>query len=88
MDVIAVNALSQTTIELNIGYKDITMSLFSTVLKPMLEKEIKSLEPQIAFFILTQLKKVAAEAIEWSETKMNVDINNDGKIGESKNEAS
>ncbi len=58
------------------------MSLFSAIILPQLEKELLSLEPQIATFLLGQLKKVSGEVVEWAESKLNVDINGDGKIGE------
>lgn len=61
------------------------MSLFSAVIMPMLERQIKALEPQIAFFLISQLKNVCAEVLEWAETKINIDLNGDGIIGD-KNE--
>lgn len=60
------------------------MSLLSAVLLPILEKEFLSLEPIAAQFLLSQLKNAGKEIIEWAESKMNLDINGDGKIGESK----
>jgi hypothetical protein len=58
------------------------MSLFSSMLQPILERELKSLEPEIASFLLNLLKKLANEALEWAESKLNVDLNSDGVIGE------
>lgn len=63
------------------------MSLFSSILLPQLEKEIIKLEPDIKAFILTQLKGFAQEVVEWAETKLNLDINQDGAIGAPKDEA-
>lgn len=63
------------------------MSLFSSMLQPILERELKSLEPEIASFLLNLLKKLANEALEWAESKLNTDLNNDGHIGEPKDEA-
>ncbi|HHF7341065.1 TPA: hypothetical protein ACPSKZ_000668 [Legionella anisa] len=59
------------------------MSLFSSIILPQLERELVRLEPQIAQFLVGQLKKVASEVVEWAESKTNVDINGDGKVGES-----
>lgn len=60
------------------------MSLFTSMLKPVLERELKSLEPEIALFLLNLLKKIANEALEWSESKLNTDLNGDGVIGDVK----
>jgi hypothetical protein len=57
------------------------------MLQPVLERELKSLEPEIASFLLNLLKKLSNEALEWAEEKLRVDLNNDGVIGESKDEA-
>ncbi len=63
------------------------MSLFSSMLQPILEHELKSLEPEIAAFLLNLTKNLAKEVLEWAEFKFNLDLNNDGVIGEPKNEA-
>jgi hypothetical protein len=63
------------------------MSLFSSMLQPILERELKSLEPEIASFLLNLLKKLSNEALEWAESKLNVDLNSDGVIGETRDEA-
>lgn len=60
------------------------MSLFSSMLQPVLERELKSLEPEIASFLLNLLKKLANEALEWAEEKLKTDLNGDGVIGEPK----
>lgn len=62
------------------------MSLFSKYILPKLESEIVSLEPEIAAFILKQLKVVAHEVISWVEQKTNIDLDGDGLIGEDKSE--
>lgn len=63
------------------------MSIFGTILRPIIEKELKSIEPQIALFLVTQLKNVAHDVIDWAENKVKIDLNGDGKIGSSKHEA-
>lgn len=40
-----------------------------------------SLEPQVAAFLLKQLKNVGSELLNWAEEKLKTDINGDGKIG-------
>jgi len=57
------------------------MSLLSTIILPKLEKELIGLEPEVTQFIVSQLKSLAADVVMWAETKLNVDINRDGKIG-------
>lgn len=57
------------------------MSLFSSMLQPILERELKTLEPQIAQFLLGLVKKFASEALDWAEEKLKMDLNGDGKIG-------
>lgn len=57
------------------------MSLLSSILLPKLEKELLSLEPDVARFILRQLKVFSAEVIEWAEDKLDMDLNGDGFIG-------
>lgn len=63
------------------------MSLFTSMLQPVLERELKTLEPQIAQFLLNLLKKLANEALEWAEERLKTDLNGDGVIGEAKDEA-
>lgn len=57
------------------------MSLLSSILLPTLERELLKLEPEIAAFLLSQLKLWAQEIIEWAETQAHLDLNGDGKIG-------
>lgn len=57
------------------------MSIFKSMIKPLLEREIASLEPEISHFILNAAKKVAVESIEWIEERIKLDLNGDGKIG-------
>ncbi len=57
------------------------MSLFSSLILPHLEKELVNLQPEIADFLLKQLKNAAAEVVEWAESKINLDLNGDGHIG-------
>ncbi len=63
------------------------MSLFSSMLQPILERELKSLEPELASFLLNLLKKLSNEVLVWAEEKLHTDLNNDGVIGEPKDEA-
>lgn len=58
------------------------MSLLSSILLPKLEDELIKLSPDIQRFLLTQLKSLGADVIEWAETKINVDLNGDGVIGD------
>ncbi len=62
------------------------MSLLSSIILPRLEKELIAMEPAISQFILSQIKSMASEVIEWVETKIEVDINQDGLIGDDKEE--
>lgn len=64
------------------------MSLFSSFILPIIEKEIKGLAPDAAKFVITQFKFIGKEVVEWAETKLNTDLNGDGTIGEAQNEAS
>ena len=57
------------------------MSLLTSLILSQLEKEIVALEPEIARFLVGQIKSSAADVIEWAERKLNVDIDGDGKIG-------
>jgi hypothetical protein len=57
------------------------------MLQPILERELKSLEPEIAAFLLNLLKNMSNEVLAWAEEKLHADLNNDGVIGEPKNEA-
>lgn len=63
------------------------MSLFSSIILPHLEREVIKLEPAIQAFLLNQLKNLCGEALIWAENKLNIDINQDGKIGRGDNEA-
>lgn len=58
------------------------MSLLSSIILPKLERELVQLTPDIQQFLLSQLKIVAGEFIEWAESKINVDLNGDGVIGD------
>lgn len=62
------------------------MSLFSAIILPKLEKEIMAMEPEIAQFLLNQLKNLGAEVVMWAESKIHVDLNGDGLIGQDKSE--
>lgn len=58
------------------------MSLLSALILPRLEKEFIALEPEIAQFLLSQVKVLAADVITWAEGKVNIDLNGDGKIAD------
>lgn len=58
------------------------MSLLSAIILPRLEKEFIALEPEIAQFLLSQVKVLAADVITWAEGKVNIDLNGDGKIAD------
>lgn len=45
------------------------MSLLSSVLIPMLEKHLISLEPLVAHFLLNELQILGTEVMNWMETK-------------------
>lgn len=46
------------------------MSLFSSIILPRLQKELIALEPEIARFIVGQLKSMSAELVIWAEKKL------------------
>lgn len=45
------------------------MSFLSSIILPKIEKELISLEPQAADFIISQLDSIASEVISWVEKK-------------------
>lgn len=57
------------------------MSIFSSIILPYLERELIELQPEIADFVLDQLKKNAHAIIDWLEVKANIDLNGDGVVG-------
>lgn len=46
------------------------MSLLSSLILPKLEKELLTLEPEIAQFVFGQLKSMGAEVVAWAEGKL------------------
>lgn len=50
------------------------MSLLSAILLPQLEKQLVSLEPEIAAFFIGQAKSVGAELIAWAEKKIELPL--------------
>lgn len=62
------------------------MSLLSAVILPIIEKELLALEPEMAQFVIGQLKIFASEVVEWAEKKVNIDLNGDGVVGDDKEE--
>jgi len=57
------------------------MNYLVSLLIPILEKELLALEPQVAQFLLNELKKLSQELVNWAELKLNADLNGNGKIG-------
>jgi hypothetical protein len=57
------------------------MSLVSSIILPKLEAELLKIEPELASFILNQLKSVASEVVQWAEEKVHLDLNSDGTVG-------
>lgn len=45
------------------------MSLLSSIILPKLEKELISLEPEIANFIISQIETVGKEILDWVNSK-------------------
>lgn len=45
------------------------MSLLSSIILPILEKELIALEPSIAQFVINQLEAVGSEVMAWIESK-------------------
>ena len=62
------------------------MNLLSGLILPKLKKELLELEPEVAQFILNQLKSLASEVLEWIEEKVQIDLNGDGEIGDNNKE--
>lgn len=60
------------------------MSIFSSLIKPILEQELRDLEPQLVEIVLNMAKRLGREVIDWAEEKLNSDIDGDGKIGDAK----
>ncbi len=56
-------------------------SFVATHLIPLLEQELVSNAPEVQAFLLKNIKELSASVGEWAETKLNVDLNGDGKIG-------
>jgi|AntAceMinimDraft_18_1070375.scaffolds.fasta_scaffold263206_2 hypothetical protein len=57
------------------------MSLFSSLILPHIEQEILSMKPQMAQFLLEQIKSTGHDLVNWAETKLNTDLDGDGTIG-------
>lgn len=51
------------------------MSLLSSIILPKLERELLAVEPQIAQFLVSQLKSLGADVVSWAEKKLNVSGN-------------
>ena len=64
------------------------MSLLSSIILPMIERELAQAAPELSEALLKQIKTLGSLMIEWAETKLNVDINGDGVIGENNGESS
>jgi hypothetical protein len=57
------------------------MSIISSLLIPMLEKELAALEPIAQQAIINLVKGLGHEVVAWAESKLHIDIDGDGKIG-------
>lgn len=68
------------------------MSLLSNFIRNHLlqaiEQELIDATPQIKEIALRELKEFGGQIIEWAESKMNIDLNGDGKIGDGDEEES
>lgn len=58
------------------------MSLLSSIVIPMIERELAQAAPEISEALLKQIKVLGSLMVEWAESKLNVDINGDGIIGD------
>ncbi len=54
------------------------MSLLSSIILPKLEKELIALEPEIAQFLINQLKILGTEVALWAENKLHITTNSQG----------
>ena len=57
------------------------MSLLTAILLPLIEKELKEMAPEASQALIALIKAAGQQAVAWAETKLNVDIDGDGKIG-------
>lgn len=61
------------------------MSLLSNFIKnnllKALEDELIDLAPQLQAAAIKELKELGQQVVNWSEKKLNMDIDGDGKIG-------
>lgn len=61
------------------------MSLLSSFIRNQLlkavQEEIANAAPQLKELAIQELREFADEVIKWTETKVNIDLNGDGKIG-------
>lgn len=58
------------------------MSLLSSIILPMIERELVQAAPELSEALLKQIKALGSIMVEWAESKLNIDINGDGVIGE------
>lgn len=63
------------------------MSLLSSFIRnnllKALEEELIDMTPQLKEVALRELRELGQKVVEWAEIKMKVDLNGDGKIGDS-----
>lgn len=62
------------------------MNLLTSVLLPLLERQLREIEPELAEFVVEQLKLCGSDLVNWAEKKLNMDLNRDGLIGGEKHE--
>jgi len=54
------------------------MSLFTDVMLPQIEIELKNVDPDIAKFLIEQIRNVALEVVEWADSKLKFDTKEKG----------
>lgn len=62
------------------------MSLISTFIRnnliKALEEELISKSPELKDLALREVQELGQQVVQWAESKLNMDINGDGKIGD------
>jgi len=62
------------------------MSLLSNFIRnnlvKALEEELINFSPELKALALREIKELGLEVVEWAESKLHLDLNGDGKIGD------
>lgn len=62
------------------------MSLLSSFIRnnllKALEEELQDHTPELKAIALRELKELGQQVVEWAESKLHLDLNGDGKIGD------